>query len=685
MLMLAVLPASAAASTTTQIIIKREPGLSPAERRDIRADADVRFVESLSLPRTEVVAAAPGDVRDALRDLNADPDVVYAERDRVVRALAPDQCRPYGTNPCLWGVARIFEDDPNAAWSLSQGAGRTVAVVDSGVDPAHPDLVGQIAAGSDFVEVDDDPQDEDGHGTHVAGTIAAARENGTGIAGVAPAATVVPFRALDETGSGLASDIIQAFDEAGGSGIRVVNASLGAEGFLQSEYDAIASHPDTLFVVAAGNGGSDGVGDDNDDPDTAVYPCAYGVPHPEEGAAALDNILCVGATDKNDVRATFSNFGSNSVQLYAPGIDIVSTSLGSLFVSDGTSTATPHVAATAALLAARNPSLGMAQLKDAILAGTQTVGPLELLDARASLDLTPADRDGDGVLDDTPDNCPTVENPGQEDADGDNIGDACEGGTTTVDRDGDQVDDLTDACPDEAWDGANGCPEPAVTAPDNDHDGVANAMDLCPNTPVAGGFGCPDADRDRIPNDGRDNCPAVSNPGQADTDGDGNGDACDGTPRGHDNDGDGRPSLDDACPNTYGTLPNGCPAPAPAPPANSDGDDRIDASDACPFEYAISNDGCPLAQVASLSAKARKRGSRRSATVKVAATRFATMRITVERKKGRRWARVARRTVVGTATTLRLSRLKRGAHRVRVSISSNAGAGTSRSKSFRVR
>ena len=120
--------------------------------------------------------------------------------------------------------------------------------------------------------------------------------------------------------------------------------------------------------------------------------------------------------------------------------------------------------------------------------------------------------------------------------------------------------------------------------------------------------------------------------------------------------------------------------PAPAP-ANTDGDDRIDTSDMCPQEYAISNDGCPLAQVASLSAKARKR----SATVKVAATRSATLTITVERKKGRRWVRVTRRTVSGTGSTLRVSRLKRGSHRVRVSISSGAGAGTPVSKSFRVR
>jgi hypothetical protein len=198
----------------------------------------------------------------------------------------------------------------------------------------------------------------------------------------------------------------------------------------------------------------------------------------------------------------------------------------------------------------------------------------------------------------------------------------------------------------------------------------------------------PDLDGDGRANDA-DNCETVKNAGQADADRDGVGDACDSTPRGHDNDRDGKLSADDACPNVYGTLANGCPAPkppSPSPPANADGDNRIDASDACPHEYAISDNGCPLAQVSSLSAKARKRGKKRSATVKVAATRAATLTITVERKKGRRWVRVARRTVNGTTgTTLRASRLKRGPHRVRVSISSGAGAGKSVSKSFRVR
>ena len=149
---------------------------------------------------------------------------------------------------------------------------------------------------------------------------------------------------LNGNGTGTTSDGVEAFNWAGAKGIRVVNASLGGLGFSPSEYETIAKYPDTLFVVAAGNEGQN-----NDNPSTAQYPCAY----------ALRNILCVGASDGNEARADFSNFGATSVDLYAPGVDIASTMLGQYWRSAGTSMATPHVAATAALACGSpNPTLG---------------------------------------------------------------------------------------------------------------------------------------------------------------------------------------------------------------------------------------------------------------------------------------------------------------------------------------
>jgi hypothetical protein len=129
------------------------------------------------------------------------------------------------------------------------------------------------------------------------------------------------------------------------------------------------------------------------------------------------------------------------------------------------------------------------------------------------------------------------------------------------------------------------------------------------------------------------------------------------------------------------------PPPPVGPPADRDGDGVYDVSDACPTVPAATSNGCPKAQVTGVSAKARKRGTRRSATIRVSTDGVATVRLTVERKKGRRWVRVTRKTLVTSRNraTLTVKRLKRGTHRVRISISSAAGRGTPVTKSFPVR
>jgi subtilisin family serine protease len=282
--------------------------------------------------------------------------------------------------PQLWGLDRI---GATQAWPSARGAGVTVAVVDSGVDLGHPDLAGRLVPGYDYIGRDATPADESGHGTHVSGTIVAG-ENGVGVEGVAPDAQVMPLRVLDKDGGGYTADIATAFAHAGARGIRVINASLSG-GQSIAVRTSIRTFPNTLFVVAAGN---DGVDVDGNSP---TYPCALDEP----------NVLCVGAADGSDQAWRKSNYGATSVDLFAPGTDIVSTWPGGRYANEsGTSMATAYTSGVAALLASRQPGWSAAQIKAALLAGADpaaglagravTGGRLNAARALAAANATPA-------------------------------------------------------------------------------------------------------------------------------------------------------------------------------------------------------------------------------------------------------------------------------------------------------
>src|SRR4051794_5136875 len=363
------------------LIVRRDPGLDAAERAEVRADAGVEFKRRLRLDDTEVVSVPAGGADAALRKLRSDPSVRWVQPDGEARAQAATSDPWFGQ---LWGLRNTGQSidgtpgtpdadmDVPEAWAQSTGAGVTVAVVDTGVDAGHPDLQGQLRTnpgemgtdangaaraangvdddgdglvddwrGYDFADGDSDPDDVGGHGSHVAGTIAAANGNGVGITGVAPDARVLPLKALANTGSGSWSDIANAFDYAGDINVRIVNASLGGAGAVPVISDVIAQHPNTLYVVAAGNTDPDGLDLDA----STFYPCE--APQP--------NVLCVGASTSTDMRARFSNFSPTAVDVFAPGVSILSTKGGGYWYFDGTSMAAPHVAGEAALLLARYP------------------------------------------------------------------------------------------------------------------------------------------------------------------------------------------------------------------------------------------------------------------------------------------------------------------------------------------
>ena len=247
-----------------------------------------------------------------------------------------------------WGLDMVHAEE---AWPTSTGVGAVVAVIDTGVQRDHPDLGGRLLDGFDYVgdDVDDpdtdrNPTDGNGHGTHVTGIVAANRDNGEGIAGVAPGARVIPIRVLDDNGEGYAEDTIKGVDYAIDHGADVINLSLGDFIPLQSTlfddpaYKSVlqrAVDAGIVVVIAAGN--------------NMLPKCE----NPD-----VDGIVCVGAVDVTPMRAGYSSFGSN-VDLMAPGgsclggsaEDILSTVIHSDYDAYcGTSQAAPHVAGVAALL-----------------------------------------------------------------------------------------------------------------------------------------------------------------------------------------------------------------------------------------------------------------------------------------------------------------------------------------------
>lgn len=282
--------------------------------------------------------------------------------------------------------------DATGAWAHATGAGVVVAVIDTGIDLDHPDLddnlwinTGEIAGngidddgngyiddvhgfdfGGDQINVigdrDSDVSDVDGHGTHVAGIIAAEGDNGIGVTGVAYEADIMVLRVGSDDSDSLSGfAILEAIEYAADNGARISNNSYGPLGAFHRSTIEAAGEVGHLFVYAAGNSAQN---QDLINPSSTIYD--------------LDNVIAVAASSLDDTLASFSNFGANTVDLAAPGHFIPSTYLngGYAFLS-GTSMAAPHVAGAAALALSIDPSLTVSQLVDAILGSVDQVAALD--------------------------------------------------------------------------------------------------------------------------------------------------------------------------------------------------------------------------------------------------------------------------------------------------------------------
>jgi len=315
------------------------------------------FIEFEGKPDTSAVALAGGRVLHsytlldnvlavevpvtALNGLLKNPNVVGVEYDAVAQASGkPAPSQPAQTLP--WGVNKI-----DAELSNQTGAGVKVCVVDTGIDKDHPDLQANIVGGRNFVAkgltVDPTKWDDDnGHGTHVAGTIAAVNNN-IGVVGVAPQASLLAAKVLNRQGSGYFSDIMAGIDWCAQSGAKVISMSLGSSSDVQAFHDTVdAAYANGVLVIAAAG---------NDYGGPVSYPAAY------------DSVVAVSATDSNNNLASFSSVGPQ-VELAAPGVNILSTWMGGGYNTiSGTSMATPHVSGVAALAIQANPLMSNVEIR----------------------------------------------------------------------------------------------------------------------------------------------------------------------------------------------------------------------------------------------------------------------------------------------------------------------------------
>jgi thermitase len=334
---------------TVRLIVKSRAGLPDAIRDRLLGGSGVRRRGQIPRIGATVVEIARTNLPRITAALRASGAFSSVEEDGIATATEIPNDPLF---PSQWGALQINSPE---SWNVSSGSPSSlVAVLDTGVEHTHPDLDGQLITGYDFVNDDADPSDDNGHGTAMTGIIAARANNGIGVAGIASASQVLPIKVLDANGSGLYSTIATGIIYAADHGARVVNLSLAgtsSSDVLQSAVDYARAH-DAIVVAAAGNSGKD----------APTYP------------AALDGVVAVAATDQNERRAYFSNYGS-WVSLSAPGVNVITTSVDGDYVgATGTSPATALTSGAFALLLAANPTMTGPEAVDRMTANAVDLG-----------------------------------------------------------------------------------------------------------------------------------------------------------------------------------------------------------------------------------------------------------------------------------------------------------------------
>ena len=386
-----------------QLIVKFKDGTTRSKVEEtlttLGAQKNYQFKSTKALLLTVPDAIKPTDIIAIVTALNEVESVDYASPNGVLKVSSVPNDPSYSQQDDLNNTGQLggtsgADIKAERAWDITQGSRDVlVGVIDTGVDYTHPDLVDNIwtnqgevgidiegndktsngidddnngyvddVHGYDFANNDSDPMDDNGHGTHVAGTIGASGNNGIGITGIAWRVSLVPLKFISADGSGSEADAIKAIEYATAMNIPITNNSWGGLGYNQALKDAIeaAGTRGLLFVAAAGNNSVD-----NDI--VNFFPANY----------ELENIISVAAVDNKDAKPAFSNWGAQKVQIAAPGVEILSLAVSGspepLVRMSGTSMAAPHITGAAALIKSVFPDVDYRAIKSRILNGADRI------------------------------------------------------------------------------------------------------------------------------------------------------------------------------------------------------------------------------------------------------------------------------------------------------------------------
>jgi thermitase len=321
-------------------------GLPEAAMNNILRENGAGKGQRVGRSELRIVSVPPGQERNTVERLSQNPHVKFAELDTIVESNLATNDPMAGSQ---WHLPKISAP---TAWDTAQGSGVTIAILDSGIDTKHPDFVGRLVPGYNFVDGNTDLTDVKDHGTKAAGSAAAAMNNGVGVASVAGVAKIMPLRVSNSDGTASISTVAKALTWAADNGARIANMSfnqVASSSSILSAADYLKSKGGLSFVSA---------GNSNVDP----------------GYANTNSIIIVSATTSSDTKASFSNFGDH-VHLSAPGSGIYTTTWGQSYASvSGTSFSAPIAAGVAALVMSANPSLTNAQVEKILFSTAVDLG-----------------------------------------------------------------------------------------------------------------------------------------------------------------------------------------------------------------------------------------------------------------------------------------------------------------------